>query len=183
MSPATTGPWGCPPIDAVEPVTARSDGRYRDSTISMVMLPRQVVEELFRRTHLGDATATDELVAEDMVNHGGGPQGRHGLKQIMAVIETDLGRIEIDHHHLVTEGDLVAHHMTIRGRHRASTMPLLAGVPVSYAQISWTFMHLWRVLDGQIVEHWACRDDVGFLAQVGAWPPPRHPEDGTPVVP
>jgi hypothetical protein len=25
------------------------------------------------------------------------------------------------------------------------------------------------VADGSIVEHWACRDDVGLLAQVGGW--------------
>jgi hypothetical protein len=23
-----------------------------------------------------------------------------------------------------------------------------------------------------VVEHWACRDDVGLLRQVGAWPSP-----------
>jgi len=27
------------------------------------------------------------------------------------------------------------------------------------------------VVDGQIVEHWACRDDLGLLHQIGAWPP------------
>ena len=29
-------------------------------------------------------------------------------------------------------------------------------------------MHLWRVADGVIVEHWACRDDMGLLEQVQA---------------
>jgi hypothetical protein len=28
------------------------------------------------------------------------------------------------------------------------------------------------VADGSIVEHWACRDVVGLLAQVGGWPRP-----------
>lgn len=106
------------------------------------MSPREVVEELFRRTAAGDVTAIDELIADDMVSHAGGPQGRDGLKQIMAVIESDLGAgIEIDHHHLVAEGDLLAHHMTMHGRHRASTMPLLKGTPASDAEVAWTFMH------------------------------------------
>jgi lactoylglutathione lyase len=48
-------------------------------------------------------------------------------------------------------------------------MPLLAGVEPTGKDVSWTYMHLWRVVDGQIVEHWACRDDVGLLRQVGAW--------------
>jgi len=120
----------------------------------------------------GDAGAMDELVAEDMVNHAAGPQGREGLRAILDVIETDIGPVEVDHHHLVAEGELVAHHMTMRGHHRASTMPLLAGTPVTDREVTWTYMHLWRVVDGQIVEHWACRDDLGLLAQLGAWSPP-----------
>ncbi len=36
--------------------------------------------------------------------------------------------------------------------------------------VAWEFMHLWHVVDGTIVEHWACRDDDGLLAQASAWP-------------
>jgi predicted ester cyclase len=137
----------------------------------MTREPRAVVEELFRRRSEGDSSVIDELVAEDMVNHAAGPQGREGWKQILATIETDLGGdLQTEHHHLIAEGDLVAHHMTLRGIHRGSTMPLLGGVPVTGAEVEWTYIHIWRVVDGKIVEHWACRDDVGLLRQVGAWP-------------
>lgn len=108
----------------------------------------------------------DELMAEDFVNHAAGPQGRDGWKSILATIEADLGPLDVEHHHFVAEGDLVAHHVTIHGTHRGSTMPLLTGRPVTNRPISWTFMHLWRVSDGRVVEHWACRDDVGLLAQI-----------------
>ncbi|HEV7721587.1 MAG TPA: ester cyclase [Iamia sp.] len=138
----------------------------------MARTPRDVVEDLYRRMQAGDAGAMDDLVAVDMVNHAAGPQGRAGLRAILDVIETDIGPVEVDHHHLVAEGELVAHHMTMRGHHRASTMPLLAGTPATGQTVTWTYMHLWRVVDGQIVEHWACRDDLGLLAQIGAWPPP-----------
>jgi lactoylglutathione lyase len=131
---------------------------------------REVVEELFRRLAQGDTSAIDDLIAEDMVNHAAGPQGREGWKQIRAIIRRDLGDATIEHHHFVGDGDIVAHHMTMRGRHEASTMPLLDGVPVSGEPVAWTYIHLWRVADGEIVEHWACRDDVGLLRQVGAWP-------------
>src|SRR3954470_9365485 len=91
--------------------------------------PRSVIEELFARSQAGDLSAIDELVAEDMVNHAAGPQGREGWKLILSIIDADLGPdLEIEHHHLVSEGDLVAHHMTMRGRHNRSTMPLLDGV-------------------------------------------------------
>ncbi len=133
--------------------------------------PKGVVEELFRRQ---DRSAIDELLAEDMVNHAAGParQGREGWKQIIGVIEDDLGEdFTVENHHLIAEGELVAHHMTLHGTHRASSMPLLAGVEPTGAAVTWTYMHVWRVVDGRIVEHWACRDDVGLLRQVGAWPP------------
>jgi predicted ester cyclase len=127
---------------------------------------RDVVEELFRRQRAADDTVLDDLVAIDMVNHAAGPQGRDGLGLILQTIEEDLGPITVEQHHLVGEGDLVAQHLTMHGAHRASSMPLLAGVPATGRPMSWTFIHLWRVADGMIVEHWACRDDLGLLEQL-----------------
>jgi predicted ester cyclase len=127
---------------------------------------KDVVEELIRRQQAGDATALDDLVAKDMINHAAGPQGRDGLKMILSTIDADLGPIAFEQHHLIGDGDLVAQHLTLHGTHRASTMPLLAGTPVSGRPTAWTFIHIWRVADGMIVEHWACRDDLGLLEQV-----------------
>jgi predicted ester cyclase len=125
---------------------------------------KAVVEELFRRQ--GDTTALDDLVAADLVNHAAGPQGREGLRRILRIIDHDLGPVTLDQHHLFGEGDLVTQHVTLRGVHKASTMPLLADAPVSARPIAWEFIHIWRVQDGMIVEHWACRDDMGLLEQL-----------------
>ena len=137
------------------------------------MKPKEIVEELFRRLADGDDTAVDQFIADDLVNHAAGPQrqGREGWKQILANIRNDLGRGGLETHHIIAEGDLVAHHITLTGTHQASTMPLLAGVPVTSTPVTWTLIHIWRIADGKIAEHWACRDDVGLLRQVGAWPP------------
>ena len=131
----------------------------------------EIVKELFARGEAGDEGVIDELIDERMVNHAAGPQGREGWKQILRVIATDLGEVSFEHHHVIGDGNLVAHHMTMSGTHQASTMPLLSGVPVSGTPVLWTYMHIWRVADGRVVEHWACRDDVGLLRQLGAWPP------------
>ena len=53
---------------------------------------KEVVAELYRRQQAGDPTALDELVAEDLVNHAAGPQGREGLKRILRTIDDDSGR-------------------------------------------------------------------------------------------
>jgi lactoylglutathione lyase len=128
--------------------------------------PRHVVEELFRRRRAADYTVLDDLIATDMVNHAAGPQGREGLKTILRTIEADLGPTELEQHHLICEGDFVVQHVTLHGKHRASTMPLLAGAPVTGRPAEWTFIHIWRVVDGMLVEHWACRDDLGLLEQL-----------------
>ena len=127
---------------------------------------RDVVAELFRRQKAGDDSVLDDLVAADMVNHAAGPQGRDGLRAILRTIEVDRGPPELEQHHLIGEGDLVVQHVTLHGTHRASTMPLLVDVPVSGRTAAWTFIHIWRVTDGMLVEHWACRDDLGLVEQL-----------------
>ena len=128
--------------------------------------PRAVIEELFRRQQAGDLSVLDDLVAIDMVNHAAGPQGRDGLRQILETIHHDFGDGDMEQHHLIADGELVAQHVTVRGVHRASSMPLVEGTEPTGLEVSWTFIHIWRVEDGQIVEHWACRDDMGLLDQL-----------------
>jgi lactoylglutathione lyase len=127
---------------------------------------KDVVDEMFRRQQAGDDSVLDDLVAADLVNHAAGPQGREGLKRILRTIDADLGPVTAEQHHLVGEGDIVAQHLTLHGTHRASTMPLLNDITVSGRPAAWTFIHIWRVVDGTIVEHWACRDDLGLLEQL-----------------
>jgi predicted ester cyclase len=127
---------------------------------------REVVEELVRRLRAADETVLDDLVATDLVNHAAGPQGREGLRSILRTIDADLGPLELEQQHLVAEGDLVVQHVTLHGTHRASTMPLLRDAPVDGRAVAWTFIHIWRVADGLLVEHWACRDDMGLLEQL-----------------
>ena len=127
---------------------------------------KDVVEELFRRQRAGDDRVLDDLVAPDLVNHAAGPQGRDGLRLILRTIEVDLGPTQLEQHHLFGEGDLVVQHVTLHGTHRASTMPLLTGVLPAGRPAAWTFIHIWRVADGMLVEHWACRDDSGLVEQL-----------------
>jgi predicted ester cyclase len=127
---------------------------------------KEVVSEMFRRQREGDDTVLDDLVAADMINHAAGPQGREGLRKILGTIDADLGPVTVEQHHLVGEGDLVAQHLTLHGTHRGSTMPLLSDIPASRQPVAWVFIHLWRVAEGVIVEHWACRDDMGLREQL-----------------
>jgi predicted ester cyclase len=136
------------------------------------MNPADTVVAFHEALELRDDSAYD-LVAEDLVQHAAGPQGRDGLRQTLATLEHDLDHPTATLHRMVAQDDLVVVQLTMHGRHVASTMPLLTGIPPTGDTIAWDFIHIWRVADGMLVEHWACRDDVGLLAQVGAWPPTR----------
>jgi predicted ester cyclase len=136
------------------------------------MTPAETVMAFQEALGRRDGSAFD-LVAENLVQHAAGPQGREGLRQTLATLDGDLGQPTATIHRVVAQDDLVVVHLTVHGRHVASSMPLLAALPPTGKDIAWDFIHIWRVEDGSIVEHWACRDDVGLLAQVGGWPPSR----------
>ena len=66
--------------------------------------------------------------------------------------------------------------VTLHGRHVHSGMPWLRDRPPSGAQIAWKQLHVFAVDGDQLTEHWAVRDDLSFLRQVGALPSqPRPP--------
>lgn len=69
----------------------------------------------------------------------------------------------------VAEDDLVAARTVMHGRHTGPMRNLEAtGKPFAQGQSHW-----FRVRDGRLIEHWANRDDLGFLHQVGAAPAGR----------
>jgi lactoylglutathione lyase len=44
----------------------------------------------------------------------------------------------------------------------------MAGCQVSGAEVAWPQLHVFRVEDGLVVEHWAVRNDYGMLEQTRA---------------
>jgi predicted ester cyclase len=133
------------------------------------MTPAEIVLAFHQAAELRDDSAF-ALIAEDFLQHAAGPQGREGLRQTLATLDHDLDHPTATIHRVVAQDDLVVVQLTMHGRHVASTMPLLAELPPTGNAIAWDFIHIWRVADGSITEHWACRDDVGLLAQAGGWP-------------
>jgi predicted ester cyclase len=133
------------------------------------MTPEEIVVAFHQALERRDGAAF-EMVAEDLVQHAAGPQGRNGLRQTLATLDGDLDHPTATIHRVIAQDDLVVVHLTMHGRHAASTMPLLVHLPPTGNAVAWDFIHIWRVADGLLVEHWACRDDVGLLAQVGGWP-------------
>ena len=68
----------------------------------------------------------------------------------------------------LAEGDQVFSHCTLTGTHLGVFMhPSWGTLPPTGKQFTVKHMHLFRLHDGKIVEHWAVRDDLGMLRQLG----------------
>ena len=99
-----------------------------------------------------------------------GPAGWYATALWLRGMFSDL-RWEI--HEAVADGDLVALHVTMSGVHTgwytkyAPDGSLVVDRRRPGARFATTQSHWLRVADGQIVEHWANRDDLGIAIQLG----------------
>lgn len=114
----------------------------------------------------GDAAAVDRYLAPDFVNHVTGRTGTDDFKRLATELRASPGGAnEIDL--LVAEGDLVVALMTIT---RTVTKDLTVfgfDVPGRGQTYTVTHVHVYRIADGRIREHWAVRDDLSMLRQLG----------------
>lgn len=74
-------------------------------------------------------------------------------------------------HEVLADGDMVAYRATLSGTHAG---PLL-GIPATGRPFRAQHMHMLRMRDGKASEHWASRDDLGMLQQLGVLPAPGAP--------
>ena len=151
-------------------------------------LVRRWVDEVFNEA---DADAAEEVIAAEFTEHALAPFGSvapgtvHGPAHARSTVETlrrqfpDV-RMRIDS--LVGDGDLVAVRVTATGTHLG---PLTPGIPASGRTFIAAQSHWFRIADGRITEHWATRDDLTTMRQLGivATPgaPPQAPADPSPA--
>jgi predicted ester cyclase len=61
------------------------------------------------------------------------------------------------------EGDKVVARVTMHGRHVGEFL----GKPPTGKKFAAEQIHIWRVMDGKVIEHWSVRDDLGQALQLG----------------
>jgi predicted ester cyclase len=119
----------------------------------------------------GDLTATERYLAPDFLNHVSGKRGPEDMKRIIRYVRDVFpdGRQDVDLE--IAEGDLVAELITSTGTHTGEVAHTPWGpVAPTGRRVSWTSVRIYRVSDGKIAEHWAVRDDLRMLQQIGAFP-------------
>lgn len=145
--------------------------------------PKEICREIYEVGFSRDVDALDRLIAPDgFITHGNpGPtsggqtaataEGERvsveELKETFRMFQTGLEDFRIEVQHLVAEGDLVAIHAEMLGRH---VRPFMA-LPATDNAVRLMFLDLMRIADGRAVEHWGLFDRASLRFQLGERPP------------
>jgi len=119
-------------------------------------------------TNAHDLEALTELFTSDTFDNVGGAAGPQWWREVFQFLYATLPDWQWTLDDLVAEGDRVVARLTVRGTHLGSEIPFLRGIAPTGRVVTWTHHHSFRLVDGRIAEHWANRDDLGFLRQVTA---------------
>lgn len=122
-------------------------------------LVRRFITEVFGQ---GRLEAVDELCAEDFIGHTWGNADREGLKQAMARVATGLADAHFQIDDMIAEDDRVAVRVTATARQVGEFM----GQPASGRSYTIGEIHIFRLRDGQVTEHWHEFDRTGLIKQL-----------------
>jgi len=116
-----------------------------------------------------------EFFGDQVINHGI-PVNRDMVRAILQDILTTFPDVKTAPLNIVAEGDWVVAHCMISGTHKGIGQSpfvhegLLAGVPPTGKSFKTRHIHMFRMEDGLIVEHWAVRNDLDMARQLGLLP-------------
>jgi predicted ester cyclase len=137
---------------------------------------RHVAHQFNEAFNRGDLDAAASCFTEDCQNHGR-KVGRAGVLRVLGEIKTNFPDAKLTTLNSLAEGEWVVVRCAYGGTHRGTShFPVDGGMLVGVQPTGRTFevqhIHMYRVLDGKIAEHFASRDDVGMMRQLGLLPPP-----------
>ncbi len=133
-------------------------------------LIREVIEEVWNQ---GDLEAVDRYFADDYVDHAplpGRAPGPEGYRAAVSAIREAFPDLHLTLEHILSEGDQVAFHYTMRGTHQGPFM----GIPPTGNSFSVTGMIIARIAEGKAVERWANLDTLSLMQQLGVIPSPEE---------
>ncbi len=114
----------------------------------------------------------DEIVAANLVSHNllpGLPPGLEGGKMAHMGGVASFPDLQTKTEDLIAEGDKVVERWTVSGSYTGAPF---FGAPANGKRFSVTGTSIYRIADGQIVEHWGEMDFLGLLQQIGLVPAP-----------
>lgn len=141
-----------------------------------VELVRRHFEQIWNQR---DENACDELMAEAFTENAAAPfadaapgsvSGPSAMRGTVRWLTAQFPDVQFEIEAIVADGDLVV----ARVRSQGSNLGRLNGfLPPSGKPFDYSSSHWFRVVDGKLAEHWATRDDLSVMLQLGVVTPPR----------
>ncbi|MEP6681355.1 MAG: ester cyclase [Chloroflexota bacterium] len=124
--------------------------------------------EIFNQGNFG---LIDELIAPEFVEHyaqPGVPPTREGFMQVAMALRSAFPDLHYTVEDAIEAGDKIVHRLAASGTMKGDFL----GIPATGTRATWTEIHIGRVANERLVEHWGLVDQLGMLVQLGIVPAP-----------
>jgi predicted ester cyclase len=121
---------------------------------------------IFKNEH--NVNGVGHLFDSNFVHHFRGPMptGFEGLRQVGIMMNGAFPDVVVTEEDLIAAGDKVVERSSAVATHAGPMM----GAPPTNKQVRWSEIHIYRLKDGKIVEHWAEIAMMELLQQTGVLP-------------
>jgi predicted ester cyclase len=118
--------------------------------------------------------AVDQFIHPNCIDHRGSGQGlggREGFRKQVSWLKSGFADLSIVPQDVIVSGDKVV----VRTRFTGLHVGLFQGVAPTQRTVDCEQIHIFRIENGMVAEHWMCMDEVGALGQMGVSVPRREP--------
>jgi predicted ester cyclase len=136
------------------------------STETNKAIVRRYLEQVYNE---GRTDLIEEFLAEEFDSHTNLPLGPEGVKMFYTV---SIGAFPDQHttiDDVFDEGDKVV----VRATFKATHLGELFGIPPTARSVTMSWISIYRLANGKIVEHWYQEDRFGLMQQLGVIPVPE----------
>jgi predicted ester cyclase len=137
---------------------------------------KRIVEEFFAACGRRDLDTAAALFADEGINHGMRVT-REQIGMVLHDLDTTFGALKLDVLTVVADDDWVAARTMMSGTHAGKNIVpihmLTPGTEPTGKSFNVQVIHMFKLADGKITEHWAGRDDLGLHWQLGLIPAPN----------
>jgi predicted ester cyclase len=133
-------------------------------------LGRRIVDGL----NSGNLDALDDVFASGYVDRSpfpGTTPDWEGLKQGLTSLRAAFPDFRYTIEDEIAVGDRFVQRLSARGTQKGE----FQGIPATGKQAVWSEIHIARLLNGKVIEHWGVVDELGMMQQLGLAPAKKVP--------
>lgn len=108
--------------------------------------------------------AVEEVIHPEYRNHLMNVEGPEGFREVVGRVHTTFADVTQEPLDVIASGDRVVVRTCMRALHVGD----FQGVAATNRTIEMQQVHIWRLADGRVIEHWPQLDQAGALRQMGA---------------